>query len=78
MASSSAVKGKLFRTEYLELAPITAISKRCVAELANSPTQRVGTSIIKDAHGHPIEYYILNHESIGIHLMGSFRTHIPT
>jgi hypothetical protein len=71
----SAVKGKLFELEYLDWLNNGHLPSGAVAELANSPTQPGWDIIIKDAHGHPIEYLQLKAtESIG-YIKEAFATH---
>jgi hypothetical protein len=62
----SAVKGKLFELEYVGWLNDGHLPSGAVAELANSPTQPGWDILIKDAHGHHIDYLQLKAtESIG-------------
>jgi hypothetical protein len=71
----SAVKGKLFELEYLDWLNQGHLPSGAVAELANSPTQPGWDIVIKDAHGHPIEYLQLKAtESIG-YIRQAFAAH---
>ena len=62
----SGVKGKLFELEYVDWLNDGHLPSGAVAELADSPTQPGWDIIIKDSHGHSIEYLQLKAtESIG-------------
>lgn len=71
----SAVKGKLFELEYVDLLNHGHLPVGAVAELAVGPTQPDWDIIIKDANGHPIEYLQLKAtESIG-YIKEAFTAH---
>jgi len=52
----SGVKGKLFETEYLDWLNHGHLPPGALAELAKGPTQEGWDIVIKDSHGHVLEY----------------------